>query len=241
MRRAALLRRVFRSDRALQVLSRLANRFGEGRGDLFDAALLSPRDFRFYIAEVFECDRVSRLMGVDPFEIIARDFGTIWDEVDREPDVPDLQKATYVDLRTSTQTVIDKLEKIGANAGRDVLHPFLMPSVVELALALPLSRKFSNGQDKVVPSRIAHRSFAPLPRRTKIGFSVPRRRWLSTDSGLRQSVDALTDPRARIGDYVDREELKFIVEEFRNSGGTRFSDSLWILSSAELWCAGMGI
>jgi asparagine synthase (glutamine-hydrolysing) len=227
MRRARLLRRVFHSDRALQLLSRLANRFGEGRGDLFDAALLSPRDFRFYVAEVFEYDRVSRLMGVDPFEIIARDFGTIWDEIDREPDVPDLQKATYVDLRTSTQTVIDKLEKIGASAGRDVLHPFLMPSVVE--------------QDKVVPSRIAHRSFAQLPRRTKIGFSVPRRRWLRGDSGLQQSVEVLADPGARIGDYVDRDELKFIVGEFRSSGGARFSDSLWILSSAELWCVGMGI
>jgi asparagine synthase (glutamine-hydrolysing) len=241
MQRAALLRWVFRSDRALQLLSRLANRFGEGRGDVFDAALLSPRDFRFYIAEVFEYDRVSRLMGVDPFEIIARDFGTIWDEVDGESDVPDLQKGIYVDLRTSTQTVIDKLEKIGANAGRDVLHPFLMPSVVELALALPVSRKFSNGQDKVVPSGIAHRSFARLPRGTKIGFSVPRRRWLSTNPGLRQSVDALADARARIGDYVDRQELKFMVQEFRNSGGTRFSDSLWILTSAELWCEGMGI
>jgi asparagine synthase (glutamine-hydrolysing) len=239
--RASLLRRVLRSDRVLQFLSRSANRLGQGRGDLFELALVPPQDFRFYVAEVFEYDRVSRLMGTDPFETIARDFATIWSEVDHEPDVPDLQKFIYVDLRIATQTVVDKLEKIASTAGIDVLHPFLMPRVVDLALALPISRKFRNGQEKIVPSRIAHKSFPPLPRRTKIGFSVPRRRWLRANSGLRQAAEALADPGARIGDYVDRDELKFIVGEFTSSGGARFSDSLWILTSAELWCEGMGI
>ncbi|KPJ83889.1 MAG: hypothetical protein AMS18_17120 [Gemmatimonas sp. SG8_17] len=239
--RAGLLKQVLRSDRVLQFLGRCANRFGQGRGDLFELALVPPQDFRFYVAEVFECDRVSRLMGMDPFETVARDFATIWDEIDREPDVPDLQRFMYVDLRIATQTVVDKLEKIAASAGIDVLHPFLMPRIVDLALALPISRKFRNGQEKIVPSRIAHKSFPPLPRRTKIGFSVPRGQWLREDSGLRQVAEALADPGARIGNYVDRDELKFIVGEFTSSGGARFSDSLWILTSAELWCEGMGI
>jgi hypothetical protein len=40
---------------------------------------------------------------------------------------------------------------------------------------------------------------------------------------------------------VDRAELRLVIDGFNESGGTRFSDPLWIMVSAELWCAGLGI
>lgn len=147
----------------------------------------------------------------------------------------------YLDLRNATQGCIDKKERIAASAGIDVIHPFLMPAVCDLGFSLPLRLKIRGDDDKLVPGAIAHRAYPPLQQRDKIGFSVPRTRWLQANPALRRAVDALAEPDARVGDYVNREELRSMVREFNSSGGVRFSDSLWILTSVELWCAGLGI
>jgi len=238
MRRANLIKRILLGDRGLRLLSPLAENLGSRVSRAVDLAQRAPWDHRFYVSEVFDYDRVSRLLGMDPVEPITGDYATVWQEIDGAPQE---QRFMYVDLRTPNQGCIDKKEKIAASAGIDVIHPFLMPSVSDLGFSLPPNRKIRGHREKIIPSELAFRSYPPLRQRKKIGFSVPRRRWLQTDPGLRQAVDALADPGTRMGDYVDRAELRLMIQGFNQSGGTRFSDPLWIMISAELWCAGLGI
>ena len=238
MRRANSFKRVLLGDRGVRLLSPFGNRFGLRVSRLLDLAQRAPWDHRFYVSEEFDHDGVSRLLESDPVNAMTEDYARIWRETDGAPEG---QRFIYVDMRTANQGCIDKKEKIAASAGFDVVHPFLMPSVCDLGLSLPFSRKIEGRNEKLVPSAIAHRSYPPLQQRRKIGFSVPRIRWLQTNPGLRRSVDSLVEPSSRVGDYVNRSELRSMIGEFNSSGGTRFSDTLWILISVELWCAGLGI
>jgi asparagine synthase (glutamine-hydrolysing) len=238
MKRAGLLKLFLMGDLGIRLLSPLAKHLGARVNELLDLAQRVPWDHRYYVSEVFDFDCITRLLGIDPGALIMEYYGNQWREANG---APEMQRFMYLDMRTANQGCIDKKEKIAASAGLDVIHPFLMPEVCDLGFSLPNDRKIKGKNEKLVPSAIAHKSYPPLRQREKIGFSVPRIRWLQENPSLRQSVDALAEPDARVGDYVNREELKAMVAGFNSSGGIQFSDTLWIMTSVELWCQGLGI
>lgn len=114
--------------------------------------------------------------------------------------------------------------------------PFLDHRVVELALAMPLSRKLRlrRGRSKV----ILKKAFADLlPEeiriRPKMGFGVPLDRWFRGPLAGRLR-ETLLDPAATGRGLFRREGVERLIEE-HESGAKDHAYRLWALMMLELW------
>jgi asparagine synthetase B (glutamine-hydrolysing) len=219
-----------------KVLGRFAEAMGGGsrRGAGLSRLLGSdPSDFRLFVPEVFAHAHVERLLGFDPTADVQSHFDAIAREI---PDATPAQRYTYLYLRVGAQGYIDKLERLTAAAGADLVHPFLFPEVVELAMRLPARMRNRGELNKPVVLQLALRT-APHEQifGEKMGFGAPRHAWLREDPSLRDLLATLAGPDSALGAVLDRGWCAQAVRELDRPGGGGYADSLWILASAELW------
>jgi asparagine synthase (glutamine-hydrolysing) len=145
-----------------------------------------------------------------------------------------LAQMTAVDLVTYLPgDILTKVDRMSMSVSLEARVPLLDHHVVEFAMALPSRLKQRDGVGKWV-LREAIRDLVParVLAHPKQGFGVPLRRWFRDEIGHR--LDALLEPSARIGPYVDRATVERMVREHR-AGRRDHSHLLWRLVALELW------
>lgn len=114
--------------------------------------------------------------------------------------------------------------------------PFLDHRVVELAAAMPLTRKLdvmSGRSKKVLKEAFADLLPAAIKTRSKMGFGVPISRWFRGE--LKRELEAvLLDPVALGRGLFRPAEIERLVQEHAQ-GRREHSHRLWALLMLELW------
>jgi len=126
-----------------------------------------------------------------------------------------------------------KVDMASMANGLEVRSPFLDYRVIEFGLSLPDKYKVSLKENKLILRNILQEY---LPRqivdRPKKGFGIPRANWLRNE--LNDLVnDSLNSPGSFIGNYVDRQEVSYIIGE--HSKGRDYGATIWALLMLELW------
>ena len=158
-------------------------------------------------------------------------FTRLWHEMPVESDVDRmvaLDFATYLPgdllVKADISTMASSLE---------LRSPLLDMHVLEFAASIPQSIRTHQGTPKFILKEIAGR-YVPreLIDRPKMGFGIPRARWLRED--LRDMVhDTLLGPTSVQRGWFDQAALRSLVKQ-HNSGLDRDS-VLWPLLMVELW------
>jgi asparagine synthase (glutamine-hydrolysing) len=118
----------------------------------------------------------------------------------------------------------------------EVRGPFLDHRLVELALAMPLSRKLRlrGGRSKVVLKQAFADLLPPaIVSRRKMGFGVPLDRWFRGPLAG-QIREVLLDPGTTARGLFRREEVERMIDE-HGSGARDHAYRLWALMMLELW------
>ncbi len=239
LQRMELLRHLPGRKSMGRLLEFLGPRIGRRGAALALLCQLGLESFRFYVTEVFDYKRVTRLLGRNPGEDVQAHYDALAAEVQGHTLA---QRYMFLHLRGSVQGLIDKTEGLANAFGSDVLFPFLTPDMVELANRLPDRLRLRRGWTKPVLRKLACQS---LPRELvytdKMGFAAPRTEWLLTDSSLRPVLDSLGGVNSVVAGFVDRAELRRAVAGLHQTGGGGYQDMIWILLSVEMWCRSLGI
>ena len=167
----------------------------------------------------------------DSVDTPEREFIRLWHEMPVESDVDRmvaLDFATYLPgdllVKADISTMASSLE---------LRSPLLDMHVLEFAASIPQSIRTHQGTPKFILKEIAGR-YVPreLIDRPKMGFGIPRARWLRED--LRDMVhDTLLGPTSVQRGWFDQAALRSLVTQ-HNSGLDRDS-VLWPLLMIELW------
>src|SRR5438309_11057333 len=124
--------------------------------------------------------------------------------------------------------------------------PLLDHHVVEYGLSLPDRLKIRNGWSKFA-MRQALQGIIPdvvRQRKTKLGFAVPGRQWLTRE--LRPQASALIEDSLKSAKYVDPDVLRRWYRQSPNKGGGRAQSAetylgLFRLLSLEMWMRAFSI
>lgn len=145
-----------------------------------------------------------------------------------------LAQMTAVDLATYLPgDILTKVDRMSMSVSLEARVPLLDHHIVEFAAAMPSRLKYRDGVGKwllrqaitgLVPARVLSHP--------KHGFGVPFARWFRDD--LRYRLDALQQPDARIGPYVDAPAVARLIGEHRD-GRRDHSHLLWRLLVLEVW------
>ena len=117
---------------------------------------------------------------------------------------------------------------------------------MEYGLSLPDRLKIRNGWSKFA-MRQALQGIIPdvvRQRKTKLGFAVPGRQWLTRE--LRPQVSALIEDSLKSAKYVDPDVLRRWYRQSPNKGGGRAQSAeaylgLFRLLSLEMWMRAFSI
>ena len=133
----------------------------------------------------------------------------------------DLQRAAATDIATwLVDDLLVKLDRMSMAHSLEGRVPYLMRSIVEAGLALPVTQKMNGADSKIALRRVAGRW---LPReilaRPKQGFVLPMGRWLAQWFGSQGSVNDYFCERAIPG--LDMVEVARVTEEDLSAGVRR--------------------
>jgi asparagine synthase (glutamine-hydrolysing) len=117
--------------------------------------------------------------------------------------------------------------------GLELRSPLLDDEVVDWGLQLPMKYKINGFETKHVLKDVA-RSLVPseLIERPKMGFGIPRARWLRED--LKEiTYDLLTDQTAKQRGWFDQKEIDKLLRNHMN--GLDLDIAIWPILMLELW------
>jgi asparagine synthase (glutamine-hydrolysing) len=115
----------------------------------------------------------------------------------------------------------------------EVRSPFLDYKVVEFGLSLPAKYKISGGENKHILREIARDLVPPkIIDRSKMGFGIPRARWLREDfKGLVQEV--LLSEKSRSRGWYQSNKVEEILKNHQK--GLELDNLIWPMFMLELW------
>jgi asparagine synthase (glutamine-hydrolysing) len=166
----------------------------------------------------------------DPAAILGSAFSLAWR---RDP----ITRAMVSDLVTYLPgDLLMKVDLASMAHSLECRGPFLDHRVVELAMAMPISRKlrFRRGRSKVILKQAFSELLPPAIRtRSKMGFGVPISRWFQKE--LRSELrGVLLDPICLNRGTFRPEAIEKLVTE-HVEGQREHSHRLWALLMLELW------
>jgi asparagine synthase (glutamine-hydrolysing) len=139
-----------------------------------------------------------------------------------------------MDLKTYLPgDLMHKVDMASMANSLEVRSPFLDYRVVEFGLSLPAKYKIGGGENKHILREIA-RSLVPrnLIDRPKMGFGIPRAKWLRQDlKGLVQEV--LLDERSRSRGWYQFNKVEAILKDHQR--GLELDSLIWPMFMLELW------
>ncbi len=131
--------------------------------------------------------------------------------------------------------ILVKVDRTAMAVSLETRVPFLDRDVVEFAWTLPLEYLREKDTGKLVLRDVLYR-YVPreMMDRPKKGFSIPIRKWLREDPGLRGwAEELLDDTKIRRQGYLNAAVVRRIWEEFTESGIWRVQ--LWYILMFQAW------
>jgi asparagine synthase (glutamine-hydrolysing) len=161
----------------------------------------------------------------------SSDFLNLWNSI---PTLDRVRKMQEMDLKTYLQgDLMYKVDMASMANSLEVRSPFLDYRVVEFGLSIPAKYKIGGRENKHILREIA-RSFVPrnLIDRPKMGFGIPRARWLRQD--LKDMVqEVLLDDRSRSRGWYRFTGVEEILENHQK--GFELDSLIWPMFMLELW------
>ena len=158
-------------------------------------------------------------------------FLDLWNLIPTQDRVRRMQE---MDLRTYLPgDLMYKVDMASMANSLEVRSPFLDYRVVEFGLSLPTKYKIGGGENKHILREIA-RSFVPrnLIDRPKMGFGIPRAKWLRQD--LKDLVqEVLLDERSRSRGWYQFNKVEEILKNHQK--GRELDSLIWPMFMLELW------
>ena len=159
------------------------------------------------------------------------DFSDLWKLIPTQDRVRKMQE---MDIRTYLPgDLMYKVDMASMANSLEVRSPFLDYRVVEFGLSLPAKYKIGGRENKHILREIA-RGFVPrnLIDRPKMGFGIPRAKWLRQDlKGLVQEV--LLDERSRSRGWYQFNKVEEILKDHQR--GLELDSLIWPMFMLELW------
>jgi asparagine synthase (glutamine-hydrolysing) len=159
------------------------------------------------------------------------DFMNLWNSI---PTKDRIRKMQEMDLKTYLPgDLMYKVDMASMANSLEVRSPFLDYRVVEFGLSLPAKYKVAGGENKHILREIA-RGFVPpkLINRPKMGFGIPRARWLRDElKGVVQ--DVLLDERSRSRGWYQFDKVDEIVN--LHNKGLELDSLIWPMLMLEIW------
>jgi asparagine synthase (glutamine-hydrolysing) len=151
-------------------------------------------------------------------------------------DLPDVSKASYVDLRLALlDDMLVKVDRMSMAHSLEVRSPLLDHRLVEFVVRLPSSMKLRGWETKAI-LRDTVRRYLPAAtlRKPKQGFAVPLREWLR--DGLREMVgDLLESADGRLPlDIFNGATIRNLSVQHR-LGTADHSAIIWVLLNYAAW------
>jgi asparagine synthase (glutamine-hydrolysing) len=172
-----------------------------------------------------EMREAARATGLDPIE---RHYNQL-------PTAGDLTRKLYTDMKTTlVSEMLTKVDRMTMAFGLEARVPFLDRRLVEWAFRIPESHKFNGGEGKFVVKR-AMEGLLPseILYRSKHGFNVPLRQWMTNELAHFTS-DTLTSTRFRQRGLVMPRMVDTLLKRlFKN--GEDCSNHVFELVALELW------
>jgi asparagine synthase (glutamine-hydrolysing) len=158
-------------------------------------------------------------------------FLKLWDSIYTNDSMRKLQE---VDIKSYLPgDLLFKVDMTSMANSLEVRSPFLDYRVVEFGLSLPRQFKFANRENKHLLREIA-REFVPkhLIDRPKMGFGIPRARWLRSE--LKQLVsDVILNSNFRNRNWFNYQEVEKVIQE--HNRGKNLDHIIWPILMLELW------
>jgi asparagine synthase (glutamine-hydrolysing) len=175
------------------------------------------------------------MQSIVDFELLKKswsdDFLNHWNSI---PTKDRIRKMQEMDIRTYLPgDLMYKVDMASMANSLEVRSPFLDYRVVEFGLSLPAKYKIGGGENKHILREIA-REFVParLIDRPKMGFGIPRARWLRED--LKHLVhEILLDKQSRSRGWYQFNKVEDLV--IRHNRGLNLDSLIWPMLMLELW------
>lgn len=161
----------------------------------------------------------------------SSNFLNLWNSI---PTSDRVRKMQEMDIRTYLPgDLMYKVDMASMANSLEVRSPFLDYRVVEFGLSLPAKYKIGGGENKHILREIARGLVPPmLIDRPKMGFGIPRAKWLRQDlKGLVQEV--LLDERSRSRGWYQFNKVEEILKNHQR--GLELDSLIWPMFMLELW------
>jgi len=158
-------------------------------------------------------------------------FISQWNSI---PSKDRIRKMQEMDLKTYLPgDLMYKVDMASMANSLEVRSPFLDFRVVEFGLSLPAKYKVSRGENKHILREIAREFVHPkLIDRPKMGFGIPRARWLREElKGVVQ--DFLLDEKSRSRGWYKFDKVEEIVN--LHNQGLELDSLIWPMLMLEIW------
>jgi asparagine synthase (glutamine-hydrolysing) len=159
------------------------------------------------------------------------EFTELWDSIATEDSIRKLQE---VDIHSYLPgDLLYKMDIASMASSLEVRSPFLDYRLLEFGLSLPSKFKFSNGENKHLLREIA-RGLVPgeLIDRPKMGFGIPRARWLRKE--LNQMVaEVILSTTFRDRGWFNYSQVERVIQE--HNSGKNHDNLIWPILMLELW------
>jgi asparagine synthase (glutamine-hydrolysing) len=159
------------------------------------------------------------------------DFINLWNSI---PTKDRIRKMQEMDIKTYLPgDLMYKVDMASMANSLEVRSPFLDYKVVEFGLSLPAKYKISGGENKHILREIARDLVPPkIIDRSKMGFGIPRARWLREDfKGLVQEV--LLSEKSRSRGWYQSNKVEEILKNHQK--GLELDNLIWPMFMLELW------
>lgn len=202
-----------------------------------------PNPDRFYTDDAFASEQFAQLLTPEFAARVGRDdtLQLLRDVYARAPAgvgrQSELNRLLYLDLNlTIADNDVVKVVKASAQAGVNVLFPYLDRALVQFTGRLPARDKVRGLQKRFLFKR-AMKGIVPdeILRKKKQGFGLPISVWLRSDGPLRQLThDVLFSPRAAARGWVQPAFVRSLIER-HSRGAWDHSAEIYQLLMLELW------
>lgn len=159
------------------------------------------------------------------------DFFDLWSSRTTDDSIRKMQE---VDIHSYLPgDLLYKVDIASMANGLEVRSPFLDYRLIEFGLSLPQKFKFAKGQNKYLLREIAQKLVPQnLINRPKMGFGIPRSKWLRNELHVVVS-DVLLSNTFRERGWFNYSEVRRVIVE--HNKGKNFDNVIWPILMLELW------